>query len=145
MRANNTLHAAGLVLAGLFIGAAPAKAALPNCNPAAPAGFGGPNVTIVSAVGVPASGANPEFCDVLGTVRTSGFGAPDGSAQFELRLPSPWNGKFLFFGVGGFAGSLSPAANPIDFQQALIKGYATIVTDTGHQAGATDARWALTA
>jgi len=145
MRANSTLHAAGLVLAGLFIGAVPAKAALPNCNPAALVGFGGSNVTIVSAVGVPASGANPEFCDVLGTVRTSSFGAPDGSAQLELRLPSPWNGKFLFFGVGGFAGSLSPAANPIDFQQALIKGYATIVTDTGHQAGATDARWALIA
>src|SRR5262249_30154253 len=103
------------------------------------------NVTIVSAVDVPASGANPETCQVLGTLRTTGFGAPDGSAGFELVLPSPWNGKFLFFGVGGFAGSLSPAVSPIDFLQALPKGYATIVTDTGHQAGATDARWALTA
>jgi hypothetical protein len=155
MGANNILHAAGLLLAGLFIGVAPAHAALPNCNPAALAGFGVPNVTIVAAVDVPASGANPEFCDVLGTVRTTGFGAPDGSARFELRMPSPWNGKFLFFGVGGFAGTLNPATNPVDFLQALPRGYATIVTDTGHigqglvpgdQLGAsTDARWALIA
>src|SRR5262245_20795399 len=145
MDSNGKLRVAGLVLAGLMIGAAPASAALPKCNPAALAGLGGANVTIVSAVDVPASGANPEFCDVLGTVRTTGFGAPDGSARFELKLPSPWNGKFLFFGVGGLAGSLSPAANPIDFLQSLPKGYATIITDTGHQAGGTDARWALTA
>ena len=155
MRANNTLHAAGLVLTGLLIGAAPASAALPNCNPATLTGFAVPNVTIVAAVDVPASSASPEFCDVLGTVKTTGFGAPDGSARFELRLPTPWNGKFLFFGVGGFAGTLNPATNPIDFLQALPRGYATIVTDTGHvgqgldpkdQLGATtDARWALIA
>jgi feruloyl esterase len=96
-------------------------------------------VTIVSAVDVPANGVNPESCQVLGTVRTTGFGAPDGSGQFELALPSPWNGKLLFFGVGGLAGSLSPATNPIDFLEAPTKGYATIITDTGHQAGATDA------
>jgi len=104
MRANSTMHAAGLLLASVFIGAAPAHAVLPNCNAATLAGFAVPNVTIVAAVDVPASGANPEFCDVLGTVKTTGFGAPDGSATFELRMPSPWNGKFLFFGVGGFAG-----------------------------------------
>jgi feruloyl esterase len=145
MDSHRKLHAAGLLLAGLLTGAAPASAALPKCNPAALAGLGVANVTIVSAVDVPASGANPELCQVLGTVRTTGFGAPDGSAQFKLVLPSLWNGKFLFFGVGGLAGSLSPAANPVDFLQAPIKGYATIVTDTGHQAGGTDARWALIA
>src|SRR5262249_10139886 len=145
MRANNTLPAAGLVLAGLLIGAAPANAVLPNCNPAALAGFGVADVTIAAAADVPASGANPEFCDVLGTVRTTGFGAPDGSARFELKLPSPWNGKFLFFGVGGLAGSLSPAPHPVGFLESVPKGYATIITDTGHQAGGTDARWALTA
>jgi len=145
MDSNHKLFVAGLSLAGLLVGAAPASAALPKCNPAALAGLGGANVTIVSAVDVPASGANPEFCQVLGTVMTSGFGAPDGSARFELRLPSPWNGKFLFFGVGGLGGSLSPSTNPIDFLAAPAKGYATIITDTGHQAGGTDARWALVA
>jgi feruloyl esterase len=145
MDSNHKLHAAGLLVAGLLIGAAPASAALPKCNAPSLAGLGVVNVTIVSAVDVPASGANPEFCQVLGTVKTTGFGAPDGSAQFKLQLPSPWNGKFLFFGVGGLAGSLSPAANPVDFVSATTKGYATIITDTGHQAGGTDASWALTA
>jgi len=145
MRANTT-YAAGLLLAGTFIGAVPANAALPNCNVATLAGFAVPNVTILAAVDVPASAGNPEFCDVLGTVRTTGFGAPDGSATFELRMPTPWNGKFLFFGVGGFAGSLSPSTNPIDFLQALPRGYATIITDTGHVGIAgTDASWALIA
>jgi len=143
MDSNRKLHAAGLLLAGFLTGAAPANAT--SCSAAALAGLGVANVIIVSATDVPASGANPEFCDVRGTVKTTGFGAPDGSAQFELRLPSPWNGKFLFFGVGGLAGSLGPAANPIDFLESLPKGYATIVTDTGHQAGATDGRWALIA
>src|SRR5215470_19450553 len=146
MDSHRKFFAAGLSLAGLLIGAAPASAALPNCNLAALAGLGGANVTIVSAVDVPASGANPEFCQVLGTVRTSGFGAPDGSAQFGLTLPSPWNGKFMFFGVGGLAGSLAGlAVTPTDFLGARAKGYATIVTDTGHQAGGTDASWALIA
>jgi feruloyl esterase len=155
MGSNGKLHAAGLLLAGLLTSSAPASAALPRCNLAALAALGPANVTIVSAIDVPASGANPEFCNVLGTVRTTGFGAPDGSARFELLLPSPWNGKFLFFGSGGLAGTLNPSANPIDVLQSPIKGYATIVTDTGHvgqglvpsdQLGAvTDARWALIA
>src|SRR5258708_3279689 len=140
MDSNRKLHAAGLLLAGLLTGAAPANAT--SCSTAALAGLGVANVTVVSAK---PSAANPNLCQVFGTVKTTGFGAPDGSAQFELQLPSPWNGKFLFFGVGGLAGSLGPAANPVDVLEAPIKGYATIVTDTGHQAGGTDARWALTA
>src|SRR5215471_1565782 len=132
-------------LAGLGLVAVPAEAALPNCNVGALTTLNVPNVTITSAVDVPASGADPEFCNVLGTLRTTGFGAPDGSAQFEIRLPANWNGKFLFLGVGGFAGSLNPAVNPVDFLGSLGLGYASAVTDTGHSAGATDARWALNA
>jgi feruloyl esterase len=134
MNSNRKLQAAGLLLAGLLTGGAPANAALTNVN-------------IGKVTDVPASGATPELCHVLGTVKTTGFGAPDGSAQFELQLPSPWNGKFLFFGVGGLAGALSQdiAANPVDVVSATIKGYATIVTDTGHQGGETDASWALIA
>src|SRR5258708_9107247 len=124
MDSNRKLHAAGLLLAGLLTGAAPANAT--SCSTAALAGLGVANVTVVSAK---PSAANPNLCQVFGTVKTTGFGAPDGSAQFELQLPSPWNGKFLFFGVGGLAGSLGPAANPVDVLEAPIKGYATIVTE----------------
>ena len=142
MRSSRLLTCAS-VLAGLGSMAAPAEAALPNCNVGALAALNVPNVTIVSAVDVPGSVATPEFCQVLGVLRTTGFGAPDGAAQFEIRLPATWNGKFLFVGVGGFAGSLSPAINPIDFLGSLSAGYATAVTDTGHNGGGTDARWAL--
>jgi feruloyl esterase len=131
------------VLAGLGLMAAPAEAALPNCNVGALTALNVSNVTITSVVDVPASPSNPEFCDVRGTLMTTGFGAPDGSAAFEIKLPATWNGKFLFLGVGGFAGSLNPAVNPVDFIEALGLGYATAITDTGHSAGGTDARWAL--
>ena len=133
------LLACAPALAALGLTAAPAAAALPNSTVGALAALTVPNVAIISVADVPASAPNPEFCDVLGTLRTTGFGAPDGSAGFEIRLPATWNGKFLFLGVGGFAGSLSPSVNPLDFIESLGRGYATAVTDTGHSAGATDA------
>jgi hypothetical protein len=44
-------------------------------------------------------------------------------------------------GVGGNAGNFVPSVNPIDLAQALGKGYATIVTDTGHKGNGTEAGW----
>ena len=104
-------------------------------------------VTAVSATAVAASGATPAYCDVVGQLNTSGGGAPAGSAGFELQFPDNWNGKFLFYGVGGLAGATYPdfSANPVDRQGALATGYATAITDTGHLAGGTDASWALLA
>jgi feruloyl esterase len=106
-----------------------------------------PGATIVSATTVAAASPVPAYCDVIGTLDTSGEGAPPGSAGFELRLPDNWNSKFLFFGVGGLGGSTYAdfAGNPVDLAEALPKGYATAITDTGHLAGNTDASWALLA
>lgn len=106
-----------------------------------------PGVTIVSATTVAATATVPAYCDVTGSLNTSGAGAPAGSAAFELRLPAVWNNKFLFFGVGGLAGSTYGdfSANPVDLQEALPLGYATAITDEGHTAGNTDASWALLA
>jgi feruloyl esterase len=100
-------------------------------------------MTIVSATEVPARPPNPSYCDVRGSVTTTGHGAAAGSAGFQIKLPSNWNGKFLFLGVGGLAGSLNPSVNPSDLAQSLIKGYATAITDTGHQAFVLDGNWAL--
>ena len=61
--------------------------------------------------------------------------------HFELLLPEKWNGKFVFGGGGGFAGSVVNAAQ--GFYGALQMGYATVGTDTGHQANSLDASWAL--
>jgi feruloyl esterase len=54
-------------------------------------------------------------------------------------LPSNWNGKFVFRGVGGLAGALRSSANPVDEDLFLARGYATAITDTGH--ANTDPNW----
>jgi len=50
-------------------------------------------------------------------------------------------------GNGGFAGSIRyaslPGANAPSLANALLAGYATSSTDTGHRGDGTDARWAL--
>jgi len=80
--------------------------------------------------------AMPAFCRVQGVIQPSG----DSHIEFEVWLPAAaWNRKFEGVGNGGFAGSINYA----DLAQAVIAGYATSSTDTGHKGGATDAMWAL--
>ncbi len=126
---------------------APAAQAATACSVGAIEGLAVNGVTIVSATTVAAAGTTPAYCDVVGQLNTSGGDAPPGSAGFELQFPDNWNKKFLFYGVGGLAGSTYPdfSANPVDRQGALVKGYATAITDAGHLAGGTDASWALLA
>lgn len=127
--------------------AAPAAHAATACKVGEIEGLGVSGLTVVSATAVPASGATPAYCDVVGQLNTSGGGAPPGSAGFELQFPDNWNRKFLFYGVGGLAGATYAdiSANPADRQGALVQGYATAITDAGHLAGGTDASWALLA
>jgi feruloyl esterase len=61
--------------------------------------------------------------------------------HFELLLPEKWNGKFVFGGGGGFVGSVVNVAASL--YGAMQSGYATVGTDTGHQAHSLDASWAL--
>ncbi len=103
-----------------------------DCATAALTALKIPNMMITSAAVVPAAAPNPEYCDVKGSVATSGEGAEPGSANFEIMLPANWNQKFVFNGVGGLAGSLNSSANPADQALFLARGYATAVTDTGH-------------
>ncbi|HTC63764.1 MAG TPA: tannase/feruloyl esterase family alpha/beta hydrolase [Candidatus Saccharimonadales bacterium] len=103
-----------------------------DCTPASLGALNVPNMTISSATVVPAATPNPEYCDVKGTVTTTGEGAENGSANFEVMLPTNWNQKFIFHGVGGLAGTLSSSANPADQALFLPRGYATAITDTGH-------------
>jgi tannase/feruloyl esterase len=134
-----------LVLGALIPGVA--WAVLPNCTAGAIAALDVPNVTVTSVVDVPTSASGPEFCQVRGSVTTTGFDAPDGSAGFEVRMPALWNQKVLFFGVGGLGGATFAdiAVTPTDFIGAVTKGYALAITDTGHRAGNTDASWAVSA
>lgn len=80
--------------------------------------------------------AVPAFCRV-GVESTP---TADSDIKIEVWLPlSGWNGKFQGQGNGGFAGSIGYEGMAI----AVMKGYATAGTDTGHSAQAVDARWAL--
>lgn len=83
------------------------------------------------------------LCRVQGVVTTTGDGAPNGQARFELNLPATWNRKFLFLGGGGFDGNVPEAPMP-----QLGQGFATLATDSGgtqdpRYLPGTDAGWLL--
>jgi len=83
--------------------------------------------------------ALPAHCRLLGSV------APrDPQAQpinFQLNLPTQWNGKALQYGGGGFNGVLITGLAPLRDAAPgdplpIARGYATFGTDSGHQASA---------
>jgi feruloyl esterase len=75
--------------------------------------------------------AIPEYCQIEGYV------APQ--VNFVLGLPvSNWNGKFLAIGSWGTGGVIEDDA----CDAALRRGYACIVSDTGHKGTGSDGLWA---
>ena len=81
---------------------------------------------------VPQSGGLPEYCQVIGTLRSA--------IGYEVRLPTTeWNGKFYMAGCGGFCGYINAAV----CDPALGRGYAIAVTDTGHIGSALDGSFGL--
>lgn len=95
--------------------------------------------TIASARLIPANAAdndNGEYCKVLGAIHPHTYTAPD--INFEVNLPSDWNGKTLQFGGGGLNGTvvtgLGHYAKQPDTEPApLARGYVTLGSDSGHQ------------
>src|SRR4051812_43980820 len=77
--------------------------------------------------------ALPSFCRVAATLTPTN----DSDIKIEVWLPSEWNGKFQAVGNGAFNGSISYAA----LMAAIVRGYATSSTDTGHTGA--DASFAL--
>ena len=57
---------------------------------------------------------------------------------FAIALPDAWNGRFLFQGGGGLNGTvgLPLGAQAAGDSAALVRGFAVVSTDTGHQASA---------
>jgi feruloyl esterase len=134
----------GLVVVGALagsIGTAASACAAASCSVEALNALHAPDVSITDAKSMASAGTAPAYCDVQGTVVTKGEGVADGLARFAMQLPEAWQQRFLFFGVGGNAGNLAPSANATDQSLALGKGYATILTDTGHVGDGTSARW----
>lgn len=81
----------------------------------------------------------PEHCMVQGQLEART--GPQGGTYaigFELRLPTPWNGGLLYQGGGGMDGIVNPALGSIPIAgstaaPALMRGYAVVSTDSGHQ------------
>jgi feruloyl esterase len=118
-----------LFLLGLIASAkATADTKAPVCDAASL-----PKLPDVEILSVSKDAAPVPHCSVGGVIGTE--------THFRLLLPDDWNGKFVMGGGGGFAGSVVNAAQ--DWFGALQKGYATVGTDTGHQAHSLDASWAL--
>jgi len=103
-----------------------------------------PDTTITSAVAVgagafvaPAAGQGkqgpsysdlPAFCRVAATLKPSS----DSDIKMELWLPATgWNGNLEANGNGGWTGSITPAT----LAAGVRRGYATVMTDTGHEGG----------
>jgi hypothetical protein len=130
-----------------------ARAAGQNCEQLAHLAL--PNTTVASAETVaagtfkpPASAAPwltgdpsfykrlPSFCRVIADAKPT----TDSDIKIEVWLPSSgWNGRFRGQGNGGFAGEIDYRALAL----AVLQGYASAATDTGHAAEGTDATWAL--
>ena len=117
-----------ILVVGLFFFALSIAHAQVNCSDLTSLPL--PNATITSAYIVPSNGSIPEHCFASGIIEKEIY--------FEVKLPTAWNGKFIMFGNGGFAGSIQN-----DGSMGLQRDYATAATDTGHTGGAVDASWAL--
>ena len=79
------------------------------------------------------------FCRVIGTVKPT----RESDIGFELWLPprADWNGKFEGVGSGASLGNIQYRA----LARGVMRGYATVATDNGHQSGDNpfDWSWAL--
>ena len=90
----------------------------------APGAFTPPDA-LASGGAVPLFAKLPSFCRVAATLTPSS----DSDIKIEVWLPaSGWNGKFEAVGNGGWNGSVPYAA----LANAVLAGYATAGTDTGH-------------
>jgi feruloyl esterase len=129
------IHLGGLLLITIALVAAlpagSARAKVLSCDVATIQSVSPADTTITSAemktVLVP-------YCDVIGAIATSTSGQ-NNTVIFELGLPDAWAGSFLFWGNGGFAGSLQ-AVDDGTFDFLLTFGFAVAATDTGHESSA---------
>ncbi len=80
--------------------------------------------------------ANGEYCKILGAIHPIDYHAPD--INFQVNLPSRWNGRSIQFGGGGLNGTLVNALGrytkqPDSQAPPLAQGYVTLGSDSGHQ------------
>ena len=84
----------------------------------------------------PIFGVLPPFCRAVVLATPTA----DSAIPIEVWMPARgWNGRFLGQGNGGFAGVIYYEA----LAGAVLHGYASSATDTGHAGSMADATWAL--
>jgi hypothetical protein len=101
---------------------------------------GGTTITLAQLN--PATATLPEHCQIQGVLQArTGIAGPSATPQlygtkFEVRLPTLWNGRYMFQGGGGTEGSL-PAATGAQTGTAsfpeLRNGWAVASQDGGHE------------
>lgn len=107
--------------------------------PAASIGLPTGGARVTTATLVAATATLPEYCKVNGAI-TPLDTANAFDINFQVNLPSSWNGKAMHFGGGGYNGSVvaatgaAPSAPP-DVPGPLARGYATFGSDSGHTGG----------
>jgi feruloyl esterase len=77
----------------------------------------------------------PSYCRVTGVVdERTGIDGKTYGVNFEMRLPTAWNGRFLYQQNGGNDGSVVPAqgGGADGGVTALARGFAVLSTDAGH-------------
>ena len=106
--------------------------------------------TVVSATLINATDSgntNGEFCKILGKISpstTAAAGTPD--INFQLNLPTAWNGKTVQMGGGGYNGTVVTGTTAVSFAPGvapLLRGYATFGSDSGHVGSSATADFAL--
>ena len=95
----------------------------------------GTTLRITAAADQPANQTMASHCLIEGAMNER-ISAVDGrpyAIKFRMRLPVLWNENFYMAGGGGSNGTLGDASGPIaGYVSALARGYAVIVTDSGH-------------
>jgi feruloyl esterase len=109
--------------------------------PAAAIGLPTTGATIASAAMTDTSDPNGEMCKIVGAIHPVDKSAPD--INFQVNVPSNWNGKALQLGGGGYDGTVVTglAANFLGrgAAQPVKRGYATFGSDSGHKGATADA------
>ena len=79
-----------------------------------------------------------EHCVVTGKMneRVSPVDGQTYAIGFEMRLPTDWNGRFLYQANGGIDGAVAPALGAVSgggaLTHALAQGFAVLSSDAGH-------------
>ncbi len=94
------------------------------------------NGAIINSAELLTEAQHGQYCKLLGSIHSVNYNAPD--INFEVNLPSDWNGKSLQFGGGGLNGTLITGLGHYNRQRPdeetpLARGYVTLGSDSGHQ------------